>query len=259
MKSVMFVAALFVLTAPMALAQDVLNIRARAFVSVALTEGGDSLGGSVTVPFRLTSAKKVFIRTNAVAGGSLSDPFITLLRIGGAVLDSNDNFGAHELASEITQFTAQNGESLRAQDAGMIVDLGPGLYAAVVSKSSAAVASGNIVMRIGLVQLPTPFDGSWAGTAVATTARDSSGFECPNANFSFTVVNGQLNGVATDTFGDSFALTGDVSTGGQISFGGGAAGIFTFNFSGVFLGNMVSGTWLEPFGCTGIWNGTRNP
>jgi hypothetical protein len=98
------------------------------------------------------------------------------------------------------------------------------------------------------------FDGTWTGSATATTSTDYYGDPCSGATLSFTVTGGEINGTARDSYGETYNIEGTIDDAGNIY-----AGIFVGDetggtFSGKASGNKATGTWSEVYGCRGTWS-----
>ena len=70
------------------------------------------------------------------------------------------------------------------------------------------------------------FDGTWTGRATSTTPFDKYGDDCGSADFTLVVNNNQITGTGIDSWGESYSLSGNVTSDGGITYvmGKGSAG-----------------------------------
>lgn len=102
-----------------------------------------------------------------------------------------------------------------------------------------------------------PFDGHWTGTAVSVPLTAL----CGSATVDMTISDSIITGTATDSWGETYILSGMVYSTGDIE-----AAMASGNeenvaqFSGQLSGDTGSGTWEDIEGCSGTWTLTRqNP
>ena len=104
----------------------------------------------------------------------------------------------------------------------------------------------------------TDFDGSYDITATATTPFDSSGGTCVNASGFWTIDSGEISGSVIDDRGETYTISGNVQSNGDVLGGFALSGNNAASFEGVISGNTGSGTWLDIFQCAGNWQATKN-
>ena len=114
------------------------NISTRGFIGTGddVMIGGFIIGGD--------TPKTVIIRgrgpslTNFGVSGALSDPVLTLTRLTGELLDTNDNFGDHSASANLpTDLVPTN-----ASESAIMITLDPGAYTAILSGVGGATGIG---------------------------------------------------------------------------------------------------------------------
>lgn len=98
------------------------------------------------------------------------------------------------------------------------------------------------------------FDGQWTGTAVSVPLTAL----CGTATINMTITDSVISGTATDSWYETYTLSGMVYPTGDIEAAmasGDDANLA--QFSGVLSGDGGSGTWEDIEGCSGTWTLTR--
>ncbi len=98
------------------------------------------------------------------------------------------------------------------------------------------------------------FDGQWTGTAVSVPLTAL----CGTATINMTITDSVISGTATDSWYETYTLSGMVYPTGDIEAAmasGDDANLA--QFSGVLSGDAGSGTWEDIEGCSGTWTLTR--
>ena len=143
------------------------NISTRGFIGTGddVMIGGFIIGGD--------TPKTVIIRgrgpslTNFGVSGALSDPVLTLTRLTGELLDTNDNFGDHSASANLpTDLVPTN-----TSESAIMITLDPGAYTAILSGVGGATG-------IGIVEVFETDDGSSSALALTgevATFPDSEG------------------------------------------------------------------------------------
>jgi hypothetical protein len=107
------------------------------------------------------------------------------------------------------------------------------------------------------IQTSTGFNGTYTGTAIASSSLNIYGESCSGASVSVTVSNYVITGTAKDPSGDVLNLTGTVLNDGSVDAGVGVGTDTIVRFSGKISGTTINGTWQEIYGCKGTWTAIK--
>lgn len=105
---------------------------------------------------------------------------------------------------------------------------------------------------------PHPFDGTWQGTALSTTAYDYWGDPCSGATLTMYITNSVVSGTAYDPYWqDWYTVSGSVNLDGTITAGLAISSDEVASFDGTLSGNSGGGSWTSDGGCRGTWSVSR--
>ena len=145
-----------------------------------------------------------------------------------------------------------------------IVAAGAGSFCAVVTLAGSSEPISNLVCADFIYNVPDsqpdadPFDGEWHGSGGSAVP----GGECPSlAEVHMTIVDSQISGVADEAVeidADGYRMVGSVNAQGEIVDGILLEEFMTSwipvgSYTGTFFDTTCSGTWLDEYGCYGIF------
>ena len=105
---------------------------------------------------------------------------------------------------------------------------------------------------------PIDYDGTYNLSALSTTPLDINGDPCGDASGTIDVDDSKISGTIIDTWGITYDVNGDISSGGDVFGGFARAGSNVATFEGSFSGDTGSGTWVDVGQCEGEWEATKN-
>jgi hypothetical protein len=180
-----------------------------------------------------------FYRSDGVALDPVS---YTLPAYGSRVCEVSDLTGATNYTSGSVEITGTLGIAAFALYHSLNSPAGEKYYAGI-SAMPCTEDSGN-----------NSFDGHWAGTAVSVPLTAM----CGSATVDMTITDSVISGTATDTWGETYTLSGTVYPTGDIEAAMASGDEENVaQFSGQLSGDSGSGTWEDIEGCSGTWTLTR--
>ncbi len=103
----------------------------------------------------------------------------------------------------------------------------------------------------------TEFDGSYDTTVTPITQFDINGGACANASGVIKIINSEISGSVISGWGDTYIVSGNVQSNGDVSGGFAFSGQLVASFEGAISGNTGSGTWKDINECSGTWQSTK--
>lgn len=107
-------------------------------------------------------------------------------------------------------------------------------------------------------QEPEDFTGTYNLSALSTTKFDINNNPCGNAFGTMSINDSEVSGSIIDTWGNTYIITGDVSTSGDVIGGFAVAGKNVATYEGHISGNIGNGRWEDIYQCEGDWEATKN-
>ena len=99
----------------------------------------------------------------------------------------------------------------------------------------------------------TEFDGTYNTTATSITQFDINGGACANSSGVTYIINSEISGSVISGWGDTYIVSGDVQSNGDVLGGFAFSGQLVASFEGAISGNTGSGTWKDINQCSGTW------
>ena len=124
-------------------------------------------------------------------------------------------------------------------------------FAACVALILVSASSGCSVQDDA--QVYRELDGVWEGTYTSTTDVGTNGLECTDGSIKSKMTDGILEGSATNTYGDSYAVSGRAIDSKSMEGRFELSGVTVGKIQGSLSNGRMDGTFVDAEDCRGNW------